>query len=63
MIKCKEIEKKTCVLCGNDTINDGIMIMKNTFCKSCVLEITQINVNDDKYDQIKEKIKTVLFTK
>lgn len=63
MIKCKEIEKKTCILCGNDAINDGIIIKKKSFCKSCVLEITEMNVDDEKYDYVKEKIKATLFIK
>lgn len=63
MINCKEIEKKTCVLCGNNSINDGIIIMKKFFCENCVSEITQIDVNDEKYEIIKARLKSVLFVK
>lgn len=64
MIKSKEIiseEKKYCKICGKQYYNDGIILINNAICQRCVDEITTIDCSNLKYENIKDKIKSILF--
>ena len=63
MIKSKEIineDKKYCKICGKPYYNDGIILINSAICQRCMEEITAIDCNDLKYENIKDKIKNLL---
>lgn len=62
MLKPKNIVKnKKCLLCENAVEGTGITIMGNFICESCITEINKVDVNDERYDEIKNKLKGILI--
>lgn len=65
MINNKEIiskDKNYCKICGK-SYYDGIMIIKSFICKKCVNDITAIECTDEHYEDIKDKVKDILFNR
>lgn len=64
MINHKEIangNKKYCEICGKHYYNNGIMLMQSSICEECVSDIVQEECTTPKYEEIKEKIKNMIF--
>lgn len=55
-------EEKNCKICGEHYNNDGIIVMKNFICQKCVQDIVCMEVNDERYEVIKEKVKSIWKT-
>lgn len=55
--------KKVCTICGNENKNKGIEIMGSFICEECVQMINLVDVNDIKYEIIKNKIKKSITSK
>lgn len=55
--------EKCCIICGEECDNDNINIMGYFICKECVKEINSTNVNEDKYDVLKNKISETITKK
>ena len=65
MINYKDIitknNSKKCLICGEEKGDNGITILKNFICESCIVEINTLTVNDKRYHEIKDKLKGVLI--
>lgn len=51
---------KLCFICG-DVNCDGIIINGEKICRKCEQKIVNTKVDDQKYDEYKDKIKIVIF--
>lgn len=63
MINNKDIilkKKRECKICG-EAHYDGIMIIKSFICAGCVDSITNEEFDDEQYEDMKNKIKNILF--
>ena len=63
MINNKEIilkKKRHCKICGKDRYDD-IMIIKSFICEDCVNSITNEEFDDKQYEDMKNRIKDILF--
>ena len=63
MINNKEIilkKKRHCKICGKARY-DGIMIIKSFICEDCVNSITNEEFDDKQYEDMKNRIKYILF--
>lgn len=47
-----------CRICGRD--NSGMKLLGEDLCKKCMTEITNISVNDERYDSYKNYIRILL---
>lgn len=47
-----------CRICGENRL--GIKLLGETVCKECIKEITNLSVNDERYDQYKNFIRILL---
>ena len=60
-MKYKEIIKnKSCLICGTENSSRGITIMSNYICNDCIEDITVLNVKDENYEVVKNKLKGIL---
>ena len=60
-MKYKDIVKnRSCLICGCDDSLQGITIMNNYICNDCIEGITFLNVRDEKYEEVKNKLKGIL---
>lgn len=55
--------KKCCIICGGKCESISTNIMGYLICKECIKEINSANVNDNKYDFLKDKISETITKK
>lgn len=56
----KKNTQKVCNVCGKSVLN-GIMLKKGFICTNCERKIVHLSVNNNDYDNIKNKIKQMIF--
>ncbi len=60
-MKYKDIIKnKSCLICKSEDSSRGITIMNNYICDNCIEDITMLNVRDEKYEVVRNKLKGIL---
>lgn len=54
------MENKVCFLCGKKE-GSGIILKGEKICSKCECELINISVLNPKYDDLKNKVKEILF--
>lgn len=55
--------EKCCIICGEECEDKTINIIGYPICEKCEKGISVANINDDKYDFLKEKISKTIAKK
>lgn len=50
------MEKNICTFC-NERVTECIPLLKGYICEDCLRKITEMGIDDEDYDNVKDKIK------